>query len=49
VVECVREPENCLRSDQCECRDLYVVINRQIKDTLNRFTLADLEQGRIKL
>ena len=42
VVDCVRDPEACDRSDGCECRWVYAVINERIVDVLNDITLADL-------
>ncbi len=49
VVDCVLDPDICMRSEKCECRDLYCLLNKRIRDTLNEFTLADLEQGKISL
>ena len=49
IVECVREPDVCMRSGDCECHDLYKIINDRVLDTLNEFTLADLDQGKISL
>ena len=42
VVECVGLPGACIKADLCECRLLYMLINRGIKDVLNRHSLADL-------
>jgi len=42
VVECVGLPGTCIKADLCECRLLYMLINRGIKDVLNRHSLADL-------
>lgn len=42
VVECVEHPEDCIRSDFCECRPMYLLINRRITEALGAFTLADL-------
>lgn len=47
VVECVMNPDSCMKIGGCECRDLYCLLNSRITDTLNEYTLADLEQGRI--
>jgi Rrf2 family protein len=49
VVECVLEPDTCIRVNGCECRELYCILNQRILDTLNQFTLADLEEGRVGL
>jgi Rrf2 family protein len=42
IVECVENPGVCPRSDRCECRGVYVLINRQITEALESFTLGDL-------
>ncbi|MFH1531683.1 MAG: Rrf2 family transcriptional regulator [Pseudomonadota bacterium] len=42
IVDCVLEPEICMKSDCCECRDLYSLVNQSIRDTFNSLTLADL-------
>jgi Rrf2 family protein len=42
VVDCVEEPEACLRSDYCECRVVYALINHRIGEVLDEFSLADL-------
>jgi len=42
VVECVRCPELCLKSDYCECRWVYVRINNEIVNVLNNISLAEL-------
>lgn len=42
VVDCVLYPENCWRSPDCESRPLWVMINAQIKDVLNRYSLAQM-------
>ena len=44
IVDCVRQPKICLKSDLCECRWLYTLINNRITAALNEFTLADLAQ-----
>jgi Rrf2 family protein len=47
VVDCVDSPEECLRSDMCECRTVYQLINRRITEVLDDYTLADLNQGKL--
>lgn len=47
IVECVENPEMCLMVDGCECRSVYCLINRRIRDSLKSFTLADLAENRI--
>lgn len=42
VVDCVEEPESCLRAEFCECRVVYAVINQRVADVLDQFTLANL-------
>ncbi len=42
VVDCIDEPEACLRADYCECRVVYSMINQRIGEVLDEFTLADL-------
>ena len=44
VVECVRCPEICLKSDYCECRWVYERINNEIVKVLNGMSLAELAQ-----
>jgi len=47
IVECVSNPEACIHLDGCECRGLYSLINQQIRETLNSYTLADLAERKI--
>jgi Rrf2 family protein len=42
LVDCLDEPQGCMRSEGCECRMVYALINRRIADVLHNFTLADL-------
>jgi len=42
IVECVDEPEMCIKSDLCECRPVYELINRRIKEVLYDISLEDL-------
>ena len=42
IVDCVKQPETCLKTDVCECRLVYVLINNRITEVLNEFSLADL-------
>lgn len=42
VVDCIDEPEACLRADYCECRVVYALINQRIGEVLDEFTLGDL-------
>jgi len=45
LVECVARPDDCMRSEGCECRMVYQLINRRITEVLDEYTLADLEGG----
>lgn len=45
IVECVLNPDACLKSDFCECRSLYGLINRRITSVLDTLVLADLVDG----
>jgi len=42
IVDCVEEPETCLRADFCECRVVYSLINQRIAQVLDEFSLEDL-------
>ncbi|OGR14905.1 MAG: hypothetical protein A2341_18480 [Deltaproteobacteria bacterium RIFOXYB12_FULL_58_9] len=42
IVDCVGEPQTCLRSGGCECRSVYELINVRINDVLDEISLADL-------
>lgn len=42
VVECVRHPESCIKSDFCECRSIYAQINGRITEVLNEVSLSEL-------
>ena len=44
IVDCVQEPEICMKSDCCECRNLYSLVNNRIRDTFNSLTLADMAE-----
>jgi Rrf2 family protein len=44
VVECVRCPGVCLKSEYCECRVVYERINDEIVKVLNGMSLAELAQ-----
>jgi Rrf2 family protein len=48
IVDCVNDPDSCMKVEWCECRPLYVLLNRKITDALNEFTLADLAEHRIE-
>ncbi len=42
LVECVEDPEVCVRAADCECRVVYTLINRRVADVLSEFTIADM-------
>jgi len=44
IVDCVGMPESCLKIGVCECREVYVMMNRGIVSALNSFTLKGLAQ-----
>ncbi len=46
VVECVGRPGTCTKSDRCECRWLYALINRRITDVLEEISLEELANKR---
>ncbi|RME24493.1 MAG: Rrf2 family transcriptional regulator [Deltaproteobacteria bacterium] len=45
IVECLGNDETCQRTDTCECRRLYMEINRGISEVLARYSLEDLSNG----
>jgi len=47
IVDCVDDPESCMKTEWCECRALYVMLNRRIQDAFNSVTLADLAANRV--
>jgi Rrf2 family protein len=42
ITDCAVEPELCMFSDYCNCRDLWTLINRRITAVLDEYTLADM-------
>jgi Rrf2 family protein len=48
IVNCVKDPDSCMKTDWCECRPLYVLMNEKITDALNDFTLTDLVNHNVK-
>jgi Rrf2 family protein len=46
VVDCIDEPAACLRSEFCECRVVYALINQRIGEVLDEFSLADLADSK---
>lgn len=49
IVDCAMQPETCLKSDVCECRLLYRLLNDRITSVLDSLVLADLiDESRLK-
>jgi Rrf2 family protein len=48
LVDCVDDPDFCMKTEWCECRPLYVLLNRRIRDAFNSFTLSDLAEHKIE-
>jgi Rrf2 family protein len=48
IVECVGCPHSCWRSDDCECRLIYRLINERITEALYDYTLADMAEGHLQ-
>jgi len=42
LVDCVKNPASCPRSDTCATRDLWALLSNGISGTLGAFTLEDL-------
>ena len=42
IVGCVESPEICNRTDGCECRTLYEMVNDCVTNVLHSYTVADL-------
>ncbi|MCP4900851.1 MAG: Rrf2 family transcriptional regulator [bacterium] len=42
VVDCVDDPESCMRTDYCECRLVYALINKKVAEVLHAYSLGDL-------
>lgn len=42
VVHCVGEPSSCDKSDCCECRMVWLLVNEQVRKALGAYSLADL-------
>jgi Rrf2 family protein len=42
VVDCIDDPTGCPRSEMCECRVVYGLINNRIVQVLREYTLQDL-------
>lgn len=42
IVDCLADPDSCIRVSDCECRMVYALINQRIAEVLRSFNLADL-------
>ena len=42
LVDCLEDPASCPRSDFCECRVVYRLINNRVVEVMQEYTLADL-------
>ena len=42
VVDCIDDPVSCPRSEFCECRVVYSIINNRITEVLQEYSLEDL-------
>jgi Rrf2 family protein len=42
LVDCVKNPSACSRSNTCASRDLWTIVSDKISDTLGSMTLEDL-------
>jgi len=42
LVECTDDAGTCKRSGRCECRLLWVLLTRRIREVLDEYSLADL-------
>ena len=47
IVECVGRPDTCAKSNRCDCRMIYKLINDRINEVLNEISLADLAYGNL--
>lgn len=45
IVDCIKQPEICIKADLCECRWVYELINQRIAQVLEEISLADLAAG----
>lgn len=42
VLDCVSDPESCMKRPDCDCFNLWSTLNNSIRGTLSGFTLEDL-------
>lgn len=47
IVDCVEAPEGCLKSEICECRPIYQLINHRITELLDEISLAEAAAGQV--
>ncbi len=48
IVECVQDPSLCKRVGSCISRELWVTLEKSVRETLNSTTLEDLITGRLE-
>lgn len=46
IVKCVKKPESCWKTEFCDCRPIYMLINQRIAETLNEYSLLDMIDGK---
>ena len=44
LVECVQQPESCIRSEFCECRVLWQLLTHKITEVLAEYSLKDFSE-----
>jgi len=49
IVDCVMDPGFCMKTDFCECRPVYVLINQRVTDAMKQFTLSELSEESRKM
>ncbi len=49
IIDCLEDDTTCMRTDVCECRLVYSLINARITQVLDDFTLADLLDPKLRL
>lgn len=48
ILDCLEDPSSCMRTEGCECRLVYALINFKITQVLDEFTLADLQNPKLE-
>jgi len=50
IVDCIHHPESCeliMDASMCECRKIFQLANRQLKNLFSSFTLEDLADKKV--